>query len=667
MIDRGTIDRVLEAAQIYDVVSEFVSLKRAGAGYKGLCPFHDDRSPSFIVTPARNLCKCFACGEGGGPVHFLMKHEQISFPEAIKWLGKRYGIPVVEKELTAEEKAQENERDSMLILNDWALDWFEKQMYDTPEGRTVGMSYFRERGFRDDIIKRFQLGFCPREKTACTQAAIKAGYNEEYLVKTGISIRRDDGSLYDRYHGRVMFPIHNVSGRVVGFGGRVLDAATKGVAVKYQNSPESVIYNKRKELYGLYQAKKAITKQDMVFMVEGYTDVISMHQAGIENVVANSGTALTKEQIYLLRRFTSNITLLYDGDAAGIKAANRGTDMFLAMGMNVKILLLPDGDDPDSFARKHNEEEFRKYVEEHQVDFIKFKASLLLRQTNGDPIKLRQLAGEITISIAAIPDDITRSLYIRQASQTLNIDERLLADDVVRQRRKNAEDAHKGNRQGNETDISNHLALQASQQESVNPQPTLQNPTSTSQRQQKVLPQETLIISLVVKYGGVIAFNGEDEDGNPLSLTVTELIAYSLQQDELQLRNPMYRQILEEAQNRIEEDGSFDANRYFTNHQNPEISAFATGIEMKDEPLSRYHNNDTVTTITEEERLYGLIVHHLADLRLAIITEEINDLKNRINDPNISNAEAKNIMQEFKEKMEIKAELSKMCGERVLG
>lgn len=667
MIDRGTIDRVLEAAQIYDVVSEFVSLKRAGAGYKGLCPFHDDRSPSFIVTPARNLCKCFACGEGGGPVHFLMKHEQISFPEAIKWLGKRYGIPVVEKELTAEEKAQENERDSMLILNDWALDWFEKQMYDTPEGRTVGMSYFRERGFRDDIIKRFQLGFCPREKTACTQAAIKAGYNEEYLVKTGISIRRDDGSLYDRYHGRVMFPIHNVSGRVVGFGGRVLDAATKGVAVKYQNSPESVIYNKRKELYGLYQAKKAITKQDMVFMVEGYTDVISMHQAGIENVVANSGTALTKEQIYLLRRFTSNITLLYDGDAAGIKAANRGTDMFLAMGMNVKILLLPDGDDPDSFARKHNEEEFRKYVEEHQVDFIKFKASLLLRQTNGDPIKLRQLAGEITISIAAIPDDITRSLYIRQASQTLNIDERLLADDVVRQRRKNAEDAHKGNRQGNETDINTPLALQASQHESVNPQPTLQNPTSTSQRQQKALPQETLIISLVVKYGGVIAFNGEDEDGNPLSLTVTELIAYSLQQDELQLRNPMYRQILEEAQNRIEEDGSFDANRYFTNHQNPEISAFATGIEMKDEPLSRYHNNDTVTTITEEERLYGLIVHHLADLRLAIITEEINDLKNRINDPNISNAEAKNIMQEFKEKMEIKAELSKMCGERVLG
>lgn len=666
MIDRGTIDRVLEAAQIYDVVSEFVSLKRAGAGYKGLCPFHDDRSPSFIVTPARNLCKCFACGEGGGPVHFLMKHEQISFPEAIKWLGKRYGIPVVEKELTAEEKAQENERDSMLILNDWALDWFEKQMYDTPEGRTVGMSYFRERGFRDDIIKRFQLGFCPREKTACTQAAIKAGYNEEYLVKTGISIRRDDGSLYDRYHGRVMFPIHNVSGRVVGFGGRVLDAATKGVAVKYQNSPESVIYNKRKELYGLYQAKKAITKQDMVFMVEGYTDVISMHQAGIENVVANSGTALTKEQIYLLRRFTSNITLLYDGDAAGIKAANRGTDMFLAMGMNVKILLLPDGDDPDSFARKHNEEEFRKYVEEHQVDFIKFKANLLLQQTNGDPIKLRQLAGEITISIAAIPDDITRSLYIRQASQTLNIDERLLADDVVRQRRKNAEDAHKGNRQGNETDINTSLALQASQQESVNPQPILQNPTSTSQRQQKALPQETLLISLIVKYGGVIAFNGEDEDGNPLSLTVTELIAYSLQQDELQLRNPLYRQILEEAQNRIKEEGSFDANRYFTNHQNSEISAFATNIEMEEEPLSRYHH-DATPAPTDEEHLYGLIVHHLADLRLAIITEEINDLKKRINDPNISNAEAKDIMQDFKEKMEIKAELSKMCGERVLG
>lgn len=660
MIDRGTIDKVLETAQIYDVVSEFVSLKKAGAGYKGLCPFHDDRSPSFIVTPARNMCKCFACGEGGGPVQFLMKHEQISFPDAIKWLGRRYGIPVVEKVLTAEEKAQENERDSMLILNDWALEWFEQQMYDTPEGRAIGMSYFRERGFRDDIIKRFQLGFCPREKDRCTQAAIKAGYNEEYLVKTGISIRRDNGSLYDRYHGRVMFPIHNVSGRVVGFGGRVLDAATKGVAVKYQNSPESVIYNKRKELYGLYQAKKAITKLDMVFMVEGYTDVISMHQAGIENVVANSGTALTKEQIYLLRRFTNNITLLYDGDAAGIKAANRGTDMFLAMGMNVKILLLPNGDDPDSFARKHNEEEFRRYVEEHQVDFIRFKTNLLLQQAQGDPIKLRQLAGEIIVSIACIPDDITRSLYIRQASQALNIDERLLYDDVVRQRRKNAEEAHKAGTATERNADSSAQSPTAISTPSTAPQVA---PASVTERP---LPPEDQLATLIIKYGGKVAFCGEDDEGNPITLTVAEMIDMSLQQDELQLRNPLYRQILDEAVCRIGEGSDFDATRYFANHQDQRIASLVMSIELKDEPLSKYHNTASQEQ-TDEERLYELTIRHLSELKLAIITEQINALKKHISDPTLPDDKAMAILAEFKEKMEIKAELSKLCGERVLG
>lgn len=658
MIDRGTIDKVLEAAQIYDVVSEFVSLKKAGSGYKGLCPFHDDRSPSFIVTPARNMCKCFACGEGGGPVQFLMKHEQISFPDAIKWLGRRYGIPVVEKVLTAEEKAQENERDSMLILNDWALEWFEQQMYDTPEGRAIGMSYFRERGFRDDIIKRFQLGFCPREKDRCTQAAIKAGYNEEYLVKTGISIRRDDGSLYDRYHGRVMFPIHNVSGRVVGFGGRVLDAATKGVAVKYQNSPESVVYNKRKELYGLFQAKKAITKLDMVFMVEGYTDVISMHQAGIENVVANSGTALTKEQIYLLRRFTNNITLLYDGDAAGIKAANRGTDMFLAMGMNVKILLLPNGDDPDSFARKHNAEEFRRYVEEHQVDFIRFKTNLLLQQAQGDPIKLRQLAGEIIVSIACIPDDITRSLYIRQASQALNIDERLLSDDVVRQRRKNAEEAHKAG-------AAAERNAESSAQSPVTPATT---PSTTPQANvaERPLPPENQLVTLIIKYGGKVAFSGDDDEGNPITLTVAEMIDMSLQQDELQLRNPLYRQILAEAVSRISEGGDFDAVRYFANHQDQRIASLVMSIELKDEPLSKYHNTASQEQ-TDEERLYELTIRHLSELKLAIITEQIDALKKLISDPALPDDKAMEILADFKEKMEIKAELSKLCGERVLG
>ena len=436
MIDRITIDKILNAANIVDVVSDFVTLKRAGANFKGLCPFHDDRTPSFTVSPAKNYCKCFACGEGGSPVGFIMKHEQLSYPDALRYLARKYGIPIEEKELTPEEIQSKNDRESMLILNEWARDWFQHELYETPDGKAIGMAYLHSRGFRDDIIKKFQIGYCPnsRDHNLGTDA-LKAGYQEKYLINTinekepqssigtGLCVRNEKGQLRDRFWGRIMWPIFTMSGRIAGFGGRVLDKATKGVNVKYQNSPESIIYSKRKELFGLFQAKEAIRKQDLCYLVEGYTDVMAMHQNGVENVVASSGTALTKDQIRLIHRMTSNITVIFDGDEAGIHASERGIDMLLAEGMNVKLLLLPDEDDPDSFARKHNATEYQQYLAENQVDFIQFKTNHIMEQAQGDPVKMRQLIGNIVESISLIPDEISRMLYIRQAAQTLMIDE----------------------------------------------------------------------------------------------------------------------------------------------------------------------------------------------------------------------------------------------------
>lgn len=433
MIDRVTIDRILDAAQIVDVVSEFVTLKRAGANYKGLCPFHDDRTPSFIVSPAKGLCKCFACGKGGNAVHFIMAHEQLSYPDALRYLAKKYHIEIKEEEQTDEQKQAQSERESMFVVNEWARSYFQQQLNDTVDGRAIGMAYFRSRGFRDDIIQKFQLGFCPSKRDACSKEALSKGYNKEFLLSTGLCYKRDNGELQDRFSGRVIFPIHTLSGKTVGFGGRVLDAATKGVNIKYQNSPESAIYNKRRELYGLFQAKQAIVKNDLCYLVEGYTDVISMHQAGVENVVSSSGTALTTEQIRMIHRFTDNITVLYDGDAAGIKASERGIDMLLAEGMNVKLLLLPDGEDPDSFARKHNATEYQNYLRDNQVDFIRFKTSLLLEDAQGDPIKLSRLVNNIVQSIAVIPDEITRSVYTRETASMLSMDEKLLASGVSKQ------------------------------------------------------------------------------------------------------------------------------------------------------------------------------------------------------------------------------------------
>ena len=425
MIDRLTIERIKEAADIVDVVSEFVSLKRSGSNYKGLCPFHNDSNPSFYVSPSRGTCHCFTCGEGGDSVGFIMKYEQMNYVEALRWLANRYGIEVKETELTDEQRKEKTEREAMFVVNNWAAEYYSDILYNDVDGRAVGLQYFRQRGFRDDIIRKFRLGFSPADKYAMPKKAKEKGYNLEIMEKASLCYKDSKGEMVDRFSGRAMFPWIGVSGNVVAFGGRVLDSRTKGVSQKYVNSSESPIYKKERELYGLFQAKKAIGSEDCVYMVEGYTDVISMHQCGIENVVANSGTALSKHQIHLLHRFTSNIVLLYDGDAAGIKAALRGTDMLLSEGMNVKVLLLPDGDDPDSFAKKHNADYFKQYVEEHKTDFIEFKTRVLM-EGQTDPYKRSEAINSIVKSVSVISDPIVRATYIKDCSVRLGINEQTL-------------------------------------------------------------------------------------------------------------------------------------------------------------------------------------------------------------------------------------------------
>lgn len=439
MIDRSTIDRIMASADIVDVVKDFVSLRKSGTNYKGLCPFHDERTPSFMVSPTKQLCKCFSCGKGGNVVKFLMEHEQLSYPEALKWLGKKYGIEVRDKEQTAEQKAAATERESMFVVNEFARDFFVRTLRETVDGMAIGMSYFRRRGLRDDIIKKFQLGFSPEDREALAQEARAKGYEDKFMVNTGLCIKTPEGKMFDRYAGRVIFPVHTISGRVVAFGGRTLlskEEQKRRSIGKYVNSPESDIYSKKKELYGLYQAKSSIAKNDRVYLVEGYLDVISMHQSGVENVVASSGTSLTKEQVRLIHRFTSNVTVLYDGDAAGIHAALRGVDMLLAEGLSIKVLLLPDGEDPDSFAQSHSPEAFKQYIADHETDFITFKTDLLLKDAQGDPMRRASVIKDVVSSISVIPDNIVRQMYIHEFAGRMGIDENTIVNEVTIDRKR---------------------------------------------------------------------------------------------------------------------------------------------------------------------------------------------------------------------------------------
>ena len=434
MIDRATVDRIYAAADIVDIIGDYVTLKKKGVNYQACCPFHQEKTPSFVVSPSKGVFKCFGCGKGGNAVTFIMEHEGVSYPEALRMVAKRYGIEVEERAMTEEDVRRNNDRESMFALNGWAADYFAKYLTGTTEGRSVGMAYFsQKRGFTDATVRKFGLGFCSAKGDDMSLAAKAAGYKEEFLLSTGLALKREsDGRLYDRFRDRVIFPVHNISGRVVAFGGRTL-RTDKSVA-KYQNSPESEIYSKKRELYGLYFAKKAIQQQDYAIMVEGYTDVISMHQAGVENVVASSGTSLTTEQIQLLHRFTRNITVIYDGDSAGIHASLRGIDMILKEGMNVRVVLLPPEHDPDSFARAHTAEEVHAYIRENEEDFLSFKARLMLREAGTDPIKRSEVIGDMVRSIVQIPDSIQRSVYIKECARTMDVDESVLIAEVARKR-----------------------------------------------------------------------------------------------------------------------------------------------------------------------------------------------------------------------------------------
>ena len=628
MIDRDTIDKIMEATNIVDVVSEFVTLRKAGINYKGLCPFHDDKTPSFMVSPTKGICHCFACGKGGNAVNFLMEHEQISYPDALRWLAKKYNIEIQERELSAEEKQQATDRESMFIVNEWAKNYFIDILKKNPDGQAIGLQYFRSRGIRDDIIEKFKLGYALPKRDALSKAAVAAGYKADYLVKTGLCYRKDNGELVDRYAGRVIFPWFSVSGKVNAFGGRLLDSRTKGVQQKYVNSPESDIFHKERELYGLYQAKREIAKQDHVYMVEGYTDVIAMHQCGICNVVANSGTALSVHQIKALRRFTPNITLLYDGDEAGIHAAMRGTDMLLGEGMNVKVLLLHDGDDPDSFARKHSAEEFRKYVEDNQTDFIRFKSDVMLRGVN-DPIKRSEAITSIVRSISVIPNQITRDTYVHECSDRLQINEQTLINTMNSFIRGDIESAQKEQ----EREARRHDA-----------------PTASAIAPSQDNPIEPLLIQLILQHGGDIIYKDvKTADGESINLTVAQFIDYDLSQDNLRLSNPIYQTILNEAAAHSGDEG-FDPAAFFASYHDINVSSVASSLTFNKYQLCR-----SLEITPDEEAVRLNTIHLLSEYRAHTVQNMLNALKSRL-------AEA----QRDKNGDEVRAILKEMMDARTL-
>lgn len=708
MIDQPTIDRILDAANIVDVVSEFVTLRKRGINYVGLCPFHSDKSPSFYVSPAKNICKCFACGEGGTAVHFIMKHEQLTYFDALRYLAKKYNIEIQERELSEREKQVRSDRESMLIVNSWAQKYFTTQLYEHQEGKAAGLRYFAERGFREDTIRKFQLGYSLDQRDALYKAATKSGYKKEFLEKTGLVIAYDNGGVNDRFRGRVIFPVHTLSGKVVAFGGRVLKKDEK--TAKYVNSPESEIYHKSNELYGIYFAKQAIVKADRCFLVEGYTDVISMHQAGVENVVASSGTALTQGQIRLIHRFTSNITVLYDGDAAGIKAALRGIDLLLEDGMNVKVVLLPDGEDPDSFARKHNATQFAEFIKQNETDFIRFKTRLLLDDAGTDPIKRSSLIADIIKTVAILPDNIARSLYIRECSAMMEIDEMLLLNEVNKIR------LNKEERQANQpssfnpappvSNIPEYPDIPGYQpypeeipsgQEPENflppddtipppppeeyelggtdnnmppPPPPPAAPSVNIPVQPKRSPYEVYEVALlryIVRYGERILFQYTDEETNEeVIIRVAEYIRSELERDDLTFYTPLFKGMMDEAADRCQSKG-FVAHRYFLAHPDPNVSRLAANLISEKYQLSKYHTKYRELE-TEEEKLDSLVLRELYGFKDAYILSQIKEVQAQIKETQTKGDmdQVFELMKKLTRLNEIKNVLSKELGERII-
>jgi DNA primase len=673
MIDAVTIERIQSAAQIYDVVSDYITLRKSGVNYKGLCPFHEDRTPSFVVSPAKNVCKCFACGEGGTPVHFIMKHEQLSYPEALKYLAKKYGIEVRETEITDEQKQAQSDREAMFILNGFAQKTFSSNLFFTEEGQNIGLSYFRERGFREDIIRKFQLGYALDVRNSFTQEALKAGYKIDYLEKNGLTIVGGYQNYFDRFRGRVIFPVHTLSGKIVAFGGRILKKEEK--TAKYINSPESDIYHKSNELYGIYFARQTMVKHDRCFLVEGYTDVISMHQAGIENVAASSGTALTPGQIRLIRRFTNNVTVLYDGDTAGIKAAVRGIDLLLEAGLNIKVVLLPEGEDPDSFSKKQSTSDFHAYINQHETDFVHFKAGLLLQEAGNDPIQKARIVTEIVQTIALIPEEIIRLVYVKECSKLLDMDERVLVASIAKKRQElllqKKKTLYPDPEQAGEI------------RETVTPPPAEEVPDSSFPQEKEIQSSfeeyEKNIMYYVIRYGEQYFIYTDEESQEKISLNVTEFIAFDLKEDEREFQNPLYNKILEEACRKCRVEG-FVSESYFRNHPNPEISHFAVDISTDRYIMSKIyskHKNPERDEKKGEERinteknkmLLEQVPYVLFNYKDAILRQEMDDLNLRIKiaEGNNDGTEADRLIRQLMELWkDFKKEIALRLHERII-
>lgn len=658
MIDRATVEKIKDAANIVDVVSEFVSLRKRGANYTGLCPFHNEKTPSFFVSPARGTCHCFGCGKGGNAVTFIMEHEQMTYPEALRWLANKYHIEIQERELTDEERREQSERESMFIINEWAAKYFEQQLQTEGEGTTYGLPYFRSRGFRDDIIAKFRLGYDLQSRFALPDAAKAQGYQPEFLLKTGICYQNDRGELIDRYAGRVVFPWIGLSGKVVGFTARVLDSRTKGVNMKYVNSPDSDIYHKAHELYGIYQAKKAIVKNDRVYLVEGQADVISMHQAGIENVVAGSGTALSFPQIHMLHRLTANITLIYDDDAAGLHAALKGTDMLLSEGMNLKVLLLPDGDDPDSFARKHTADELRQYIDANETDFIQFKTELLLKNET-DPVKRTAAINSIIKSISLVTNHILRDTYVQTCVQRIGVAESTLINTMNNFIREAKESK----------------AAEARRTEEAPPmvtgtatQPSIGQPVSAQEKVERLLAQ------MIIRKGARRVFRQvETEDGGTVDLTVAQYIYYDLQADSLQFSNPLYRRILDEAVAHAD-DSDFNSESYFIHHEDIEIGRVAADLCVdrlqlmrNDEPDPQdAYIDDRERQKEEEEQLRNQTLHLVLDFRMDYVERRLKALSTEIAAATSEPARMNELIKEYTQLQTVRNDYARRLGTNIV-
>lgn len=659
MIDRATVERIKEAANIVDVVSEFVTLRKSGANYKGLCPFHNEKTPSFYVSPARGTCHCFGCGKGGSPITFIMEHEQMTYPEALRWLANKYHIEIHERELTNQEREEQSQRESMFIVNEWAASYFEDLLHHPADGNDIGMQYFRSRGFRDDIILKFRLGYDLPNRLVLAPTALQKGYKEEFLVKTGICYKNEHGELIDRYAGRVTFPWIGVNGKVVGFTARVLDSRTKGVNQKYVNSPDSDLFHKDHELYGIYQAKKAIAREDRVYMVEGQADVIALHQCGIENVVANSGTALSLHQIHMLHRFSSNITLIYDGDAAGIHAALRGTDMLLSEGMNLNVLLLPGGQDPDEFARSHTATEFRQYIDEHQVDFIQFKTNLMLKNER-DPKKRAEAINSIIQSISVVPNQILRDTYIHDCAQRIGLNESTLINQM--------NNFIRGRKTGSTAPRQDGVPVGPQPQPAVGP--TAMDSTTPMQQASKV---EMMLVQLVIRHGERVIMNdAEDEEGNHYSLNVAQYIYYNLAADNLSLHNDLFNKVLHEACEHSAEPG-FKAEPYFINHEDINISKLATDMSM-----DRYHlsqrkadgpDNEEAQLQAERnqtESLRNQTIHLLLDFRMDYVEAQLKEIQNKMRTVANDMEQLKALMEQFRDMQMLRNQLARQLGSNIV-